>query len=461
MHKLNSLPTLAIIALLVPACAATDQASFLKARRSVYVDQVWTGARTMCPIITREGTQYIAYYDANRQMTVASRPIDSDTWTKKKLDDKCMWDSHNFISIGIDQEGCIHVSGNMHVRALRYYRSAKPGDVTSIEPLHKMVGANESKVTYPYFFNGPDGALHFMYRDGSSGQGNSMVNRYDVKTKTWMRISEKPLIDGEGLMNAYESWPKRDENGVYHMAWVWRDTGDILTNHDLSYARTFGSDLTKWCKSDGAPLDLPIRYSTGEIIDPVPTSSGLRNSVAQITFDQQGRPMVTYVKYRPKDRKWTQIYVMRLEETGWKRYQTTNWTDVDEWSGGGSIGSKIRFGGVAPYRDMMYQTYINDYQGSYMMIRFLDSKTLHAVTDPVRLYPPELDTLTPKELAAEWSINWANGELRNWASLDMDTLEKDGSIWVLRWKTLRPNRDRPRASVPPPSKMEVIEFVRQ
>lgn len=448
------------VLMLISACAlaAGDDKSFLEQKRAVYVDKVWTGARTMCPIVTRDDVQYLAYYDANRQMTVASRRVDSDKWTYKKLDDKCMWDSHNFISLGIDTEGFVHISGNMHVKSLRYYRSAKPGDVRSIEPIHKMVGGQESKVTYPYFFNGIIGELYFMYRDGSSGQGNSLINRYDTRTQTWSRISDKPLIDGEGKMNAYESWPKSDSHGVYHMAWVWRDTGDILTNQDVSYARTVGSDLASWCKSDKTPLKLPITLGTGEIIDPVPTSSGLRNSVAQITFDLQGRPMVTYVKYRPKERKWTQIYAMRLEDSGWKRYQTTNWTDVDEWSGGGSIGSKVRFGGVAPYKDRMYQVFVNDFQAPYMQIRFLDSKTLHAISDPMRLYPAELDTLPQDRPDTEWSVNWANGELRNWASLDMDTLQKQGSIWVLRWTTMRPNRDQPRATTPPPSRMEVIEF---
>ena len=448
---------LGAIILLITSSAYSQ--SFLKARRIVYVDEVWTGARTMCPIITRGDTQYVGYYDSRGQMTIASRKLDSDDWTRAKLDDFVRWDSHNFISIGIDSDGYIHVSGNMHVRPLRYYRSTRPGDVSSIEPIHKMVGEQESKVTYPYFFNGANGELYFMYRDGSSGQGDSLINRYDTKTQTWSRVAGKPLLDGEGLMNAYESWPVRDSRGVYHMAWVWRDTGDILTNHDLSYARTVAGDLSSWCRSDMTPIALPITISTGEIIDAVPIKSGLRNSVAQITFDAQDRPMVTYVKYHPVGRKWTQIYVMRLEQSGWKRYQTTNWTDVDEWSGGGTIGARIRFGGVAPYKDRMYQAYVNEYQSPRMQIRFLDAKTLHAISDPVPLYPAELDTLPANE-AADWSINWANGDLRCWASLDMKTLEEKGSIWVLHWKTMRPNRDQPRAVTPPPARMEAIEFTK-
>lgn len=77
---MNNVTVLALLALLVPACAlASSEDSFLTAKRTVYIDQVWTGCRTMLPIVTRDGVQYVAYYDSDRQMTVASRRIDSDT----------------------------------------------------------------------------------------------------------------------------------------------------------------------------------------------------------------------------------------------------------------------------------------------------------------------------------------------------------------------------------------------
>lgn len=446
--------------MLIPAftLAAGDGRSFLEQHRTVYVDKVWTGAMTMCPMLTRDGMQYVAYYDANGQMTVAGRRLESDKWTYKKLDDKIMWDSHNYISMGMDSEGYLHVSGNMHGAHLRYYRSAKPGDVSSLVGVHKMVGSQEKSVTYPRFFNGVSGELFFMYRDGSSGQGNTLIDRYDPKTRTWSRIGDKPILDGEGLMNAYNCLPKHDSRGVYHLAWVWRDTGDAVTNHDLSYARTVGSDLASWCTSGRKPLPLPITLSTGEIIDPLPIRSGLRNNM-QLSFDAQDRPMVTYVEYNPKPTSVTQIYVMRLEASGWKRYQTTNWTDTDEYSGGGTIGAKIRFAGPAPFggSKTLYQTFVNEFAGPYIQIRFLDGQTLKPVGEPMRLYPADLDKL-PKDQAQDWTVNWGGGGLDNWANLDMDALHKQGSVWVMRWTTMRPNRDQPRATVPPPSRLEVIEF---
>lgn len=422
--------------------AAPQEKSFLAQKRIVFVDDVWTGARTLTPILTHQDSQYVAYYDSSGQMTVASRRLGSDEWTCKKLDDKILWDSHNYTSIGLDSEGHLHVSGNMHGARLRYYRTTTPGDVTSIVGIHKMVGAQENRVTYPYFFKGAKGELLFMYRDGASGSRNTLVNAYDPRTQTWTRAGGKSLIDGQGLMNAYLCRPKPDPKGVYHVAWVWRDTGDIVTNHDLTYARTAGGDLNEWCRSDGTPLNLPITLSGAEVIDSVPTRAGLRNNV-QLTFDAQSRPMVTYVKYYPRNESKTQIYVMRFEDSRWKRYQTTTWDDCDEWSGHGTIGAKIRFAGPMAWSDpkSLYHTFINEFDGHYVQIRFLDSLS--------------------EEEAQAWSMNWMSLDLDSWVGFDMETLEKTGSVWVLRWKTLRPNRDQARKDMPPPSRLEVVEFVKR
>ena len=47
-----------------------------------------------------------------------------------------------------------------------------------------------------------------------------------------------PLTDGQGLMNAYQSQPTLGPDGWYHLYWVWRDTPDCSTNHDLSYMKS-------------------------------------------------------------------------------------------------------------------------------------------------------------------------------------------------------------------------------
>lgn len=71
--------------------------------------------------------QYVAYYDAERNMTVTSRAYHSAAWTYQILPSKVGWDSHNSVTMGIDPDGHLHVSGNMYVDPLVYFRTAKSG----------------------------------------------------------------------------------------------------------------------------------------------------------------------------------------------------------------------------------------------------------------------------------------------------------------------------------------------
>lgn len=75
--------------------------------------------------------------------SVASREIGSETWTKKILPNQLMWDSHNSVRLGIDEKGYIHVSGNMHVHPLAYFRSTLPYEVSSMEEVNEMTGISD------------------------------------------------------------------------------------------------------------------------------------------------------------------------------------------------------------------------------------------------------------------------------------------------------------------------------
>ncbi|MGB9588320.1 MAG: BNR repeat-containing protein, partial [Armatimonadota bacterium] len=387
--------------------------SFLKSRRILPVDEVWTGSSPRFAILTHSGHQYVGYYDANRQMTIAARSLDSDQWQMKKLYDFTGWDSHNFISMALDSEGNLHVSGNMHCAPLRYYRTAKPGDISTLEAVHKMVGRQEDRATYPQFFKDAAGQLYFTYRDGGSGNGVNFVNRYDAEKREWRRCGDTPFVDGKGQMSAYHFYPVLGPDRNFHIAWCWRDTPDVATNHDVSYARGVGG-LDRWEKGDGTPIQLPLTVHNTDIIDSVGTNSGLMNNV-QLSLDSQNRPMVSYIKYDPRGR--TQLYVMRLENGQWKRYQTTNWDSRWEFEGLGSIGAKIWFTGPTPWHSegILAQTFVNLFLEPYAQIRFLDEKTLQPVCEPVRLYPSDLDNITLNDKDT-WQVNWVG--------LDFDELER-------------------------------------
>ena len=61
---------------------------------------------------------------------------------------------------------------------------------------------DEGNVTYPEFYPLTDGDLLFVYRSGSSGRGNLVMNRYSLKDYKWARVQDV-LIDGEDKRNAY------------------------------------------------------------------------------------------------------------------------------------------------------------------------------------------------------------------------------------------------------------------
>jgi len=98
-----------------------------------------------------------------------------------------------------------------------------------------MVGTEEGSVTYPLFMKLPDGRLLFSYRNGSSGNGNQLINVYDTTSKTWSRFLAAPMFDGESLRSAYTTVTRLGADGKFHMGWVWRDTPGAETNSKLSY----------------------------------------------------------------------------------------------------------------------------------------------------------------------------------------------------------------------------------
>jgi BNR repeat-containing family member len=242
-------------------------------------------------VVSFDDIQYAAYYDSTSHVVLARRNQGSDQWEVKQTDLKGNTaDAHNTISIMVDGEGYLHVAWDHHNRRLNYCRSISPGSLELTGRL-SMTGTDESDVTYPEFFRLPSGDLIFMYRSGMSGKGNLVMNRYGIRTKTWERV-QNILVDGEGERNAY--WQACvDTQGTIHLSWVWRETPDVATNHDLCYARSRDGGKS-WEKSDGEIYRLPITKDNAEYAYRIPQGSELINQTSMFA-DDQGRPyIVTY-----------------------------------------------------------------------------------------------------------------------------------------------------------------------
>jgi hypothetical protein len=280
------------------------------------VAPVWSGHPVGFALLTAGDRQLVGFYDADRRLTVAVRSLGERTWTFVPLPRTTGWDSHNSVALAVDRDGFVHLAADMHSSPLVYFRSrhplAEPFTAESFEPVHRMTGDREDRVTYPVFLHDAAGELVFMHRHGSSGDGDQIINRYDAATRSWRRLIDAPLTGGRrdgDTMNAYFEGPIRGPDGLFHLAWVWRDTPDCDTCHDVCYARS--RDLVHWERSDGTPLDLPITADTCEVVDPVPPGQGLINGLVRIGFDARHRPVLSYHAYDEACRRWRRVAVPR------------------------------------------------------------------------------------------------------------------------------------------------------
>ena len=398
-------------------------------------------------LLTNGNRQYVAYYDAEHRMTVAARTLDSKVWDYHILPSNVGWDSHNYVTMAIDDDGYIHLSGNMHCDRLLYFRTARPWDAGSFQKVNEMTGRNESRCTYPQFMTGADNALIFHYRAGRSGSGNEIYNVYDLASKTWRRLLDTPLTDGEGRVNAYFHGPLLGPDGYFHLCWMWRDHGGCETNHDISYARS--KDLVHWETVDGTAITLPITLETqGVIVDPVPIEAGLINMGHCVGFDALNRPIVTYHKYDEAGN--SQIYNARWEDGRWKIYQTSDWSYRWQFSGGGAIPCEIRGGPVRPRPDgLLSQSHNRTKFGSGVWK--LDPETLKPISES------ESTSTMPSELKM---LESDFPGMRLVVQGDSGRSDEPGVRYVIRWETLPPNRDRPRKKpLPEPSMLRLYKLV--
>jgi hypothetical protein len=282
-------------------------------------------------VTSHDGTQVVGYYDDQQRVVLAKRQLGTDDWQVHVTQyTGNAGDAHNGINLAFDGEGYLHVAWDHHNHPLRYARSTEPLSLELGEKM-PMIGSAEESLSYPQFFNLPDGRLLFMYRDGSSGNGNLVINRYDPAAGQWQRIHDV-LIDGEGQRNAY--WQAAvDARGRVHVAWVWRETWDVATNHDLAYARSDDAGDT-WVNSRGEPYSIPINASTSEYALRIPQQHELINQTT-IAADAEGRPyIVTY--FRADDSDVPQYWLIHHDGSAWQHQQVGERTQAFSLSGGGT-----------------------------------------------------------------------------------------------------------------------------
>ena len=406
----------------------------------IEIDRVWSGHPVGFSLLTDGNRQYIAYYNAGRNMVVGQRDIGDENFSLHIMTPTTRqsaggtstvlgWDSHNYVTLGIDKEGYLHLSGNMHVNPLTYFRSNKPGDISTLVQVMEMTGKDEKRCTYPHFINNREGELLFHYRDGSSGSGNEIYNIYSCETKKWSRLLDTPLTDGQGLMNAYQSQPVLLADDWYHVYWVWRDTPDCSTNHDLSYMKS--PDLKNWFNAFGEPVTLPATLGKRSVIvDPVPVKGGMINLAAKLCLDENNKPFFIYHKYDPDGN--LQLFAARTGNNKWIIQQVTHWDYRWEFSGNGSIIREVVVKDFRKRKDGYFEAgYWHTKYGTGTIL--IDEKMENY--GKVLKAPPFSETLKTEGNFPGLAIQ---------ISSDNGKTDEHGMKYLLKWETLPANRDKAR-----------------
>lgn len=282
-------------------------------------------------VVSHDGVQYVGYYAEDGQVVLAKRKLGSKEWEIRRTPYQGnVKDAHNSISIMVDGDGYLHMSWDHHGHPLRYCRSQAPGSLELTDRM-PMTGKKEGRVTYPEFYRLPNGNLLFFYRDGGSGRGDIMMNHYNVETKEWTQRQDA-FINGEGQRNAYWQVCTDSEGGI-HISWVWRESGNVATNHDMGYAKSEDEGRT-WLRSDGTRYQLPITAANAEYAARIPQSHELINTTGMCA-DGKGRPYIaTY--WRPEGEKVPQYQLVYHDGTGWKISQISDRDTPFSLSGGGT-----------------------------------------------------------------------------------------------------------------------------
>ncbi|MHC4435861.1 MAG: BNR repeat-containing protein [Planctomycetota bacterium] len=295
--------------------------------------------------------QYIAFYDGEHRMTVGKRKLGEEQWDLARLPERVGWDTHNRVILFQDRKGYLHVTGNMHCRPLRYYRTKVAADIHTFEAIHKWTGDYESRVTYPSLLKLRDGSIYMMYRHGGSGNGMRILVHYDEETQQWTK-TVPALTNGRDrnpTCNAYpfgavsksisgnksRSGILEDNEGIWHIAWCWRETPDVVTNFDVCYAKSPDRGIS-WNTWDGHKLDLPITPENAGVVEDIAQKSGLMNG-GTLVVDSKGLPYIGYTRF-DKDGH-NQLYVATPIDGQWQIIQLTDWKRRFYFEGRGTIPS--------------------------------------------------------------------------------------------------------------------------
>lgn len=245
---------------------------------------------------------------------------------------------HTQPSVGIDENGYVHVAYNMHNMPWQYKVSDLPLSISGFsflgEKLRKsdrfavkvlnrtyFPGLGKAKIpgnqiTYPAFFNDRYGRLFITYRfavrparkfkerDYAGG-----IARYSAMSKSWEPIGGEVMVesrdmvgDGRRSVHPFAYYSNSavyllrlhfDSSNQMHVSWFWRLIGAGADVSRLSYV--YSPDHENFYTTDG-PVSLPISISDALVFR---KSKAVYSPLSSIVTRGEN-PLITYQKFRGK-----------------------------------------------------------------------------------------------------------------------------------------------------------------
>ena len=334
--------------LLTPTTVDQQTLTFASGKAAKFSTTINGRSHQQTPLTTHLGYQYAAYYDSNRQVCLGRRKLPSSHWEVIRFADHKIEsnDAHNTVVVGICHgDGTIHLAFDHHATQLNYRVSKlevanDPDNVKWDADLfgsiqHSLGSVTpQMRVTYPRFFNAPNGNLMLYYRSGTSGNGDGCIEEYDGAEHRWSErlgtfiARDQGTFQAKGKTSDYRCPYMNDlsyAGNRLHASWVWRDRFErtqAKNQHDVCYAYS-DDDGRTWRNSDGqvigrthsSPIDL---NSTGLIVAPIPIGNGLTNSNTQYAYPDGSIHIVAGQK-TVKNREQSYQHFWRNTDGKWNR----------------------------------------------------------------------------------------------------------------------------------------------
>ncbi len=295
-------------------------------------------------LMTHGDYQYAVYWNSEFRLTLGRRHLQTDEVVTTVFPyTGYPHDVHNVPVLGFSpQDGRLHLAWHMRgapgLPASNYVVSnpkliSDPPDTMTTDDFRPRVEFVEGAfVTYPRFFNDPDGRLFQIFRNGGAASADYELHRYDAENHSWVRVGmvlsrEGQWPQGVRTRGAYLYDPIFDATGRLHLAWNWASLParnavsptSLLDRHHHNYAYSDDGGIT-WHNNAGEPIaDLgrnrPIRIDTPGITV-IETFDILEGSM---TLDANRQPHLSLVGVKASPRDWHVVHVWRTPDGAWHR----------------------------------------------------------------------------------------------------------------------------------------------